>query len=80
MSKQYPDVSVLPNSGGQSVEKDGIHDQGYLDKKGTPSGMDARFNALPPGSDIDDQKVCDIRAEPMKMWNGGLSYEGDGGF
>jgi hypothetical protein len=75
-----PDVGTLPRSGGQMVEKDGINDTGYLTKKGTPSGERAMFNKLPPGTNIEDQAVADIREEPIKMWSGGLSYPGDGGF
>lgn len=76
MSKM-PDVKVLPNSGGESVEKTGIHNEGYLTKKGTPSGNQAYFNCLPPGMNIEDQEVSDIREESMKTWKGGLSYPGD---
>jgi hypothetical protein len=75
-----PDVGTLPSSGGQSIDKDGIKDTGYLDKKGTPSGERAMFNMLPPGTNIEDQKVADIREMPMKMYDRGLSYPGDGGF
>ena len=75
-----PDVGVLPSSGGQAVEKTGIKDAGYLDKKGTPSGESAKFNAMPPGMNIEDQAVCDIREQPMKTYSGGISYPGDGGF
>jgi hypothetical protein len=73
-----PDIGVLPKSGGESVEKTGIMDTGYMDKKGTPSGLTAMFNMLPPGSNIEDQKIADIREEPMKMYAGGMSYPGDG--
>ena len=48
-----PDVGTLPSSGGASLDKDGIRDSGYLDKKGTPSGMEAKFNKLPPGTNIE---------------------------
>jgi len=75
-----PDVGTLPSSGGASLDKDGIKDSGYLTKKGTPSGEGAKFNMLPPGTNIDDQKVADIREQPMKNWSGGQSYPGDGGF
>lgn len=73
-----PDVNVLPSSGGKSLDKSGIKDSGYLDKKGTPSGLDARFNMLPPGMDIEDQKVADIRSQTMITYSGGISYPGDG--
>jgi hypothetical protein len=77
---QYADVNVLPKSGGGTLDKDGINDNGYLVKKGTPYGVDVFFNSLPPGSDITDQEVADIRVEEMKTWMGGLSFPGDGGF
>jgi hypothetical protein len=74
-----PDVGVLPTSekmaGNEMV---GITDQGYLDKKGTPSGLKADFNYLPPGMDIEDQMNADIRSETMINYKGGISYPGDG--
>lgn len=75
-----PDVGTLPSSGGQTLDKDGIKDSGYLTKKGTPSGEGAHFNCLPPGTNIEDQKVADIREMPMKMYDRGLSYPSDSGF
>jgi hypothetical protein len=75
-----PDVGTLPASGGASLEKDGINDTGYLTKKGTPSGESAKFNMLPPGTNIEDQAVADIREEPLKLYKHGLSYPDDGGF
>lgn len=77
---KYADEGVLPRSGGESVDKTGVNDTGYLVKKGTPFGADVMFNSLPPGSDILDQEVADIRQEPLKTWTGGLSFPGDGGF
>lgn len=66
-NSKRPDVGVLPTSektaGGEKV---GVKDSGYLDKKGTPSGDGAHFNKLPPGVNIEDQAVADIRAMPMK--------------
>ena len=73
-----PDVGVLPKSGGEVLDKAGIMDTGYMEKKGTPSGLDAMFNFLPPGSNIEDQKIADIREEPIKQYAGGMSYPGDG--
>jgi hypothetical protein len=74
-----PDVGVLPTSekmaGNEMV---GIKDQGYLDKKGTPSGLKADFNFLPPGMDIEDQDNADIRAQKQLDYKGGISYPGDG--
>lgn len=34
-------------------------------KKGTPSGLEARFNRLPPGMDNSAQEVADIRKMPF---------------
>lgn len=79
-SERYADENTLPNSGGESIDKTGVKDNGYLVKKGTPFGVNAFFNSLPPGSDIEDQEITDIRAEEMKTWSGGLSFPGDGGF
>lgn len=77
---KQPDVGTLPSSGGSSLDKDGIQDTGYLDKKGTPSGESARFNMLPPGTNIDDQKVADIREMKMKNYSGGMDYPDNSGF
>lgn len=74
-----PDIDVLPDSAKmERNQKVGVQDNGYLDKKGTPSGMDARFNQLPPGSDITDQKVADIRPMELKVYKGGIDFPGDG--
>ena len=75
---KMPDVNVLPSSGGQSLDKTGIKDSGYLTKKGTPSGEEAKFNRLPPGMNIEDQMVSDIRSQEMLTYKGGISYPGDG--
>jgi hypothetical protein len=77
---KYADLNVLPKSGGETIDKTGVNDTGYLVKKGTPYGVNAFFNSLPPGSDIQDQEVTDQREEPFKTWTGGLSFPGDGGF
>jgi hypothetical protein len=73
-----PDENVLPKSGGESIDKTGIKDSGYLDKKGTPSGLAAEFNMLPPGTNIEDQKVCDYHEMKMVEYRGGISFPGDG--
>lgn len=70
--------NVLPSSNGKVLDKAGVKDSGYLTKKGTPSGMEAKFNRLPPGMNIEDQEVKDIRMQELKNWSGGLSYPGDG--
>ena len=74
-----PPTKVLPSSekmaGNEMV---GVKDSGYIDKKGTPSGLDARFNMLPPGMEIEDQKNADIREQRLSTYKGGISYPGDG--
>ena len=74
-----PDVGVLKNSekmaGNEMV---GIKDAGYITKKGTPSGLSAEFNYLPPGMDITNQENTDIRSQEMLNYKGGISYPGDG--
>jgi hypothetical protein len=72
-----PDVGTLPTTGGPTLDKAGIKDQGYLDKKGTAYGEGAMFNMLPPGTDIEDQKTADIRPMQMKTVTD-LGYPGDG--
>lgn len=64
--QEYADESVLPKSKQPSVEDAGINNTGYLVKKGTPYGVNAMFNTLPPGMDIEDQEIADIRQEPFK--------------
>lgn len=76
-SAQYADVKTLPASSGPSLDKAGIKNDGYLVKKGTPWGVNAMFNSLPPGMDIEDQELTDQREMPMKMVTG-LGYPGDG--
>ena len=49
----------------------------YIVKKGTPYGEAAKFNLMPPGMDINDQPVSDIRDMPMKKVTS-ESYDGDG--
>lgn len=74
---QYADLNVLPKSGGESLDKAGIHNDGYLVKKGTPFGVTAMFNSLPPGMDIEDQELTDQRKMEMKYVTD-LGYPGDG--
>lgn len=58
------------------MEKTGFVTEGYIDKKGTPNGADAKFNEMPPGMMI-EQPLSDIRDMPMKKITD-LSYPGDG--
>lgn len=64
--QRYADEKVLPSSGGESLEKSGIEDTGYLVKKGLKFGVNAFYNTLPPGMDIEDQELADIREMPTK--------------
>lgn len=58
-------------------EKSGFETTGYLDKKGTPYGENAKFNYLPPGMEIDNQQNVEINAMPFKKVIE-ESYPGDG--
>ncbi len=73
------DMEVLPDSTELvGDERVGIRDWGYLAKKNTPYGVTAFFNSLPPGMDIEDQEVCDIREMTLRTYEGGMGYPGDG--
>ncbi len=74
---EYADEQVLPSSGGEVLDKSGIKDTGYLVKKGLEYGVNAFYNTLPPGMDIEDQENADIRTMEMKQITN-LSYPGDG--
>lgn len=75
--REYADQGVLPSSGGQVLDKAGIQDSGYLVKKGLEYGINAFYNSLPPGMDIEDQEIADIRSLEMKQITD-LGYPGDG--
>lgn len=85
---KYPDEGTLANVSGPVLDRAGIDDRGYLDKKGTPSGQKVTpdgitghiFNQMPPGTDIGAQSVADIkRTEDMKLKEvTEMSYPGDG--
>lgn len=87
MSK-YPDEGTFPNSGGEVLDRAGIKDTGYLEKKGTPMGQSVTptsvsghiFNQMPPGDNIGDQSVADIkRTDSMKVKKVvDMGYPGDG--
>jgi hypothetical protein len=55
----------------------GVRNSGYLAKKDLEYGVNAMYNSLPPGMDIEDQENCDIRMEELRIYEGGLSYPGD---
>lgn len=85
---KYPDEGTLPSSKGMPLDKAGIQSSGYLDKKGTPQGQSVSptgvsghiFNQMPPGTDIIDQSVSDVkRTTGMKIKEVvDMSYPGDG--
>jgi hypothetical protein len=70
---------VLPRSKQTVLDRSGVNPR-YLDKKGTPSGLDARLNHLPPGMNIQDQKVAHIEPQPFLRFRGykdGYTSAGD---
>jgi len=73
------DQGVLPDSaelaGNELV---GIRNNGYLAKKGLEFGVNALYNTLPPGMDIEDQENSDIREMQMVVFDEGIGYPGDG--
>lgn len=73
------DMQVLPDSAEMcNNEMVGIRDAGYLVKKNLEYGINAFYNTLPPGMDIEDQEVADIRAMDLVVYEHGMSYPGDG--
>src|SRR6267142_4857575 len=73
------DMQVLPDSAEiRGNEMVGIKDSGYLVKKNLEYGINAFYNSLPPGMDIEDQENADIRAMDMVVYEHGISYPGDG--
>jgi len=75
---ELADINVLPDSARMANnEMVGIHNNGYLVKKGIPFGANAMLQSLPPGMDIEDQENADIRVQPMKTYSGGTGF-GDG--
>jgi len=73
------DQGVLPDSaevlGNEMV---GIRNDGYLAKKGLEFGVNALYNTLPPGMDIEDQENADIREMQLVVFDQGIGYPGDG--
>ena len=78
-NQHLADVDVLPESA-EMVRNEmvGVKNAGYLVKKGLEYGVNAFYNTLPPGMDIEDQENCDIRKMEMYTYEGGLGYLGDG--
>jgi len=80
MKQQHvADVEVLPDSAELAGnEMIGVRNSGYLAKKELEFGVNALYNTLPPGMDIEDQEIADIRKMEMTVYEGGLGYPGDG--
>ena len=78
-SSDVADVDVLPDSAEMlGNEMVGARNNGYLVKKGLEFGVNAFYNTLGPGMDIEDQENADIRAMDMVVYEGGISFPGDG--
>lgn len=73
---EVADVRTLPAVSGESLDRAGIVNNGYLTKKGLDYGVTAFYNTLPPGMNIEDQENADIRVEPYKEVTN-KSYPGD---
>jgi len=76
---EVADIDVLPDSAEMlGNEMVGVRNNGYLVKKGLEFGVNAFYNTLGPGMDIEDQENSDIRQMDMVVYEGGLSFPGDG--
>jgi len=87
---RYPDEGLFPDSKGGALDKAGIQDTGYLDKKGAPQAprvtptefIGERLNRLPPGTDIEDQWVSQAETSAKRLSKvkqvDEIGYEGDG--
>ena len=85
---KYLDEGTFPDTMGPVLDRAGLKDTGYHDKKGTPNAQSVTptslsghiFNQLPPGDNIEDQSVADIkRTDSMKVKTVvDMSYPGDG--
>lgn len=68
MNKMNPDANTMPSSlQSETLDRPGFQVSGYITKKGTPSGENAKFNFLPPGQDIDHQENADLWDGPKGM-------------
>lgn len=79
MNEVTPGIEGMGSLHNDIGEKSGFDSNtaNYLVKKGTPYGEAAKFNMMPPGMDISDQEICDIREMPLKKVIS-ESYPGDG--
>jgi hypothetical protein len=72
------DVKNIANSSKMvGNEMVGVKNEGYLVKKNLEFGVNAFYNSLPPGMDIEDQENCDIRKMETKTVTA-MGYPGDG--
>ena len=78
-STTVADVDNLPDSS-RLVRNEmvGVKQNGYLVKKNLEFGVNAFYNSLPPGMDIEDKEITDIREMRMVTFEGGLGFPGDG--
>jgi hypothetical protein len=77
--QKVADMEVLPDSSELAGdERVGVRNWGYLAKKNLEFGVNAFYNSLPPGMDIEDQEVTDQRDMKMVVYDTGLGYPGDG--
>jgi hypothetical protein len=72
-----PPVEGMGSTQNDIGEKSGFQTSGYIDKKGTPYGEAAKFNQMPPGMELSDQTMADIRPMALKKITS-ESYPGDG--
>jgi hypothetical protein len=78
-NSELADIDVIPDSAEMlGNEMVGVRNNGYLVKKGLEFGVNAFYNTLGPGMDIEDQENADIRAMDMVVYEGGISFPGDG--
>lgn len=78
-NQSLADLEVLPDSAEMvGDERVGVCNRGYLTKKNLEYGVNALYNTLPPGMDIEDQENADIREEQLVVFDQGLGYPGDG--
>ena len=76
---EVADIDNLPDSAAMvNNEMVGVKQNGYLAKKGLVFGVNAFYNSLAPGMDIEDQENCDIRQMKMNVYEGGMGFPGDG--
>ena len=73
------DIEALPDSA-EMVHNEmvGVRNSGYLAKKNLEYGVNAFYNTLPPGMDIEDQEMADIRKMEFNVYEGGIGFPGDG--